>query len=195
VKWQILAGLAGIALLGGGAALLIVRATDPGAGASPPAEVERAQGSAGPAAPPPPQVEPPPPPPRPPGPRRLQLPERVAARDVTAAVARCLRDHPTSTGGGARLTLELEPLEGGGLRISAVPVAAWGNASQALVECAQRQLVGRTIDIGRFEPGERYLASYDLESTAVAPPPPVPPTSMPARHGPQRGAASDGRRR
>jgi len=197
VKRQILAGLAGIAILGGGAALLIIRATEPGAAAQPPAEPERAQAPAGPAVTPSSPVEPPPPP-RPPGPQRLQLPDRIAARDVTAPVAGCLRDHPTSQGGGARLTLELEALEEGGLRILRVPVAAWGNASQALIECAQRQLVGRTIAIGRYAPGERYLAAYDLESAAVAPPPPpapAPASTIPPRRASQRSAGGDGSRR
>jgi len=200
VKRQILAGLAGIAVLGGGAVLLIIRATEPGAAEAPAAEFDRAQARAqaqgGQPAPHPPQVEPQPPPTPPPAPQRLQLPDGIAARDVTAPIAGCLKDHPTSTGGGARLTLELEALEEGGLRIVGVPVAAWGNASQALVECAQRRLAGRTIAIGRYAPGERYLAAYDLESAAVEPPPPpAPPSTLPPRRGPQRGAGGTGSRR
>jgi hypothetical protein len=127
------------------------------------------------------------------GPRRLQLPDRIALGDVTAPIAACLRANPTSPGGGALLTLELEALEGGGLRIVDAPVARWGNASRALVECAQQTLRGRTISLGAYTPGERFRARYELESPLPEPEPP-PPSTLPSRRPPQRGAGSGGRR-
>ena len=127
------------------------------------------------------------------GPRRLQLPDRIALGDVTAPIAACLRANPTSPGGGALLTLELEALEGGGLRIVDAPVARWGNASRALVECAQQTLRGRTISLGAYTPGERFRARYELESPLPEAPPP-PPSALPSRRPPQRGAGGDGRR-
>lgn len=127
------------------------------------------------------------------GPRRLQLPDRIALGDVTAPIAACLRANPTSPGGGALLTLELEALEGGGLRIVDAPVARWGNASRALVECAQQALRGRTISLGAYTPGERFQARYELESPLPEAPPP-PPSALPSRRPSQRGAGDGGRR-
>jgi hypothetical protein len=128
------------------------------------------------------------------GPRRLQLPDRIASRDVTAPIAACLRANPTSHGGGALLTLELEALEGGGLRIIDAPVARWGNASRALVDCAQQILAGRIIPIGAYTPGEHFRARYELESVTPEAAPP-PPSALPSRRSPQRGAGGGGSRR
>ena len=128
------------------------------------------------------------------GPRRLQLPDRIAARDVTAPIAACLRANPTSHGGGALLTLELEALEGGGLRIVDAPVARWGNASRALVDCAQQILAGRIIPIGAYTPGEHFRARYELESVTPEAAPP-PPSALPSRRPQQRGAGGGGSRR
>jgi hypothetical protein len=128
------------------------------------------------------------------GPRRLQLPDRIAARDVTAPIAECLRANPTSHGGGALLTLEFEALEGGGLRIVDAPVARWGNASRALVDCTRQILAGRTIPIGAYTPGERFQARYELESVTPEAEPP-PPSTLPSRRPPVRGAGGGGNRR
>lgn len=127
------------------------------------------------------------------GPRRLQLPDRIAARDVTTPIAACLRANPASHGGGALLTLELEALEGGGLRIIDAPVARWGNASRALVDCAQQILAGRIIPIGAYTPGEHFRARYELESVTPEAAPP-PPSALPARRPQQRGAGGGSRR-
>jgi len=127
------------------------------------------------------------------GPPRLQLPDRIVAQDVTAPIAACLRANPTSQGGGGHLMLELEAVEGGGLLIVGAPVESWGNASKALVECARHVLEGRTISVGSYTPGERFRASYPLESAAPEAAPP-PPSTLPSRRQ-QRGAGGGGSRR
>jgi hypothetical protein len=129
-----------------------------------------------------------------PGPPRLQLPDRILARDVTAPVAPCLLANPTNPGGGALLTLELEAQDGGGLLIVGAPVARWENASKALVDCARHVLEGRTIILGAYSPGERFQASYALESAVPEPAPPAPST-VPSRRPAQRGAAGAASRR
>jgi hypothetical protein len=126
------------------------------------------------------------------GPRRLQLPDRIAARDVTTPVADCLRAHPTNPGGGAVLMLDLEALEGGGVRIVDAPVTAWGNASRALVDCAQGALRGRIVAVGEYPAGERLRARYALESVIPEAEPP-PASTLTARQPPRR--ASGGSRR
>jgi hypothetical protein len=191
VKRLVLLAVAGIAAVGAGASLVILSITESwtsGSTTAPSemAEVRRAEESAAPGEP---RTVIQPEQPAQPGFRRLQLPPRIAARDVTAPIAECLRSHPTSAGGGAVLTLELEALASGGLRIVAAPVAAWGNASRALVACAQQVLPGRTVAVGEYPPGERFRARYDLESAAAAPPTQEPPvaTALPARQPARRG--------
>jgi hypothetical protein len=129
-----------------------------------------------------------------PGPPLLQLPDRILARDVTSPVAPCLLATPTSPGGGALLTLELEAQDGGGLLIVGAPVARWGNASQALVDCARHVLEGRTISVGAYPAGERFQASYPLESPSPEAAPP-PPSGVPSRRQPPRSAAGTASRR
>jgi hypothetical protein len=197
VKRPVLLALAGIAAVGVGASLVILTVTESRTSwtATAPAEeagAVRAEASQAPGEPgrviqPEQPVQP--------GVRRLQLPPRIAARDVTAPIAECLRSHPTSPGGGAVLTLELEALAGGGLRVVEAPVAAWGNASRALVACAQQVLPGRTIAIGEYPPGERFRARYDLASAEAAAPARESPvaSTVPARQ-PARRASGSGRR-
>lgn len=196
--------LAFMALLGvtafGVAAILAVRVAtrEPAGGSVPPAGTanagEAAAGWQAPAAPRNPraatrlELQPEP------GPPRLQLPDRVVARDVTAPVTPCLLASPTSPGGGALLTLELEAQDGGGLLVIGAQVARWGSASKALVDCARHVLEGRTISLGAYTPGERFQASYALEPAVPEPAPPA-PSSIPSRRGAQRGAAGAAGRR
>jgi hypothetical protein len=196
VKRLVLLALAGIAVVGGGASLVILTVTESwtsGSATAPPETAAAARAEASQAPGPGGEIQPEQP--AQPVLLRLQLPPRIAARDVTAPIAECLRSHPTSHGGGAVLTLELEALAGGGLRIVEAPVAAWGNASRALVACAQQILPGRTIAIGEYPPGERFRARYDLESAAAAAPARESPvaTTVPARQ-PARRASGGGRR-
>jgi hypothetical protein len=195
VKKLVLIALAGIVAIGVIAVAVVLLATqDPAGVPDGPAGTGNLAGKVAAAEP----IQPPPAPSQEQFPeaglRRLQLPDRIAARDVTAPIAACLRANPTSHGGGALLTLELEALEGGGLRIVDAPVARWGNASRALVDCAQQILEGRTIPIGAYTPGERFRARYELESVTPEAEPP-PPSALPSRRPPQRGAGGGGSRR
>jgi len=115
-------------------------------------------------------------------PRSLQLPPRVAARDLTAALAPCHRGNPMGPGLPAILTLELEAQAGGGLVVVGARIASRGGASDGLVACARELLLGRRVTVGSFTPGEHFVASYDVvsPSPAASPPPDLPSTSLPA---------------
>ena len=80
------------------------------------------------------------------------------------SVAQCTaRATPAATGSprSAVLVLDLEPLAGRVKIVGASPYPGT-NASDALVLCAQSEMVGREVALATARPGRTYKMSYSI---------------------------------
>jgi hypothetical protein len=117
-------------------------------------------------------------------PSDIQLPPDAVARDLTAALPPCHEVDAMDASSAAIFTLELEARDSAGLVVVGARVASRGGASDGLVECVTKALVGRRLAVGSFSPGERFLARYEVKppSPRVTPPSQVaePPRERPS---------------
>ena len=180
----VMVAVAGIALVFAGALAVILFATaprPPSQGELPP--VEGRQQAAAPAGGPPPAAPtalPPLPAPAQTAPaapavplgweqaRTLQIPEGVAARELSPPLAPCFAQVGRG-GGGSVLRLSLEGIPGGLRVVDAQPVSREPGI-EGLVSCAQDILRDRKISMGGFQTGERFEASYVLNDGSSAKP-------------------------
>jgi len=186
VKKLIFLGLAGVAVVAAGGAVVVARLT------APPDPAPEGPGSvAAPAAAAPVSFGPLPGAAHQ-GPRYLALPSTALDRDLAAATRPCHGRFRLDPGAPPVFTLELEAEQGRSLVVVDARVESAGGASEGLMLCLRERLPGQRVAGGSFPAGERFLIRYVAQQEVERPPPTVPqsPADHPAPQSISRQPAS-----